>query len=1313
MKRNKTALILSSIALALGVASFAGVKSNKKTVVTFAGYQTDDAATYYNGIGESSTGDSLLSALRSLNGSKKKENGGYDELLTGPTYAKYLDYDINTVQYDDNGRPYSNKIVSFYSGNLSNGGAGMNREHVWPNSRGGSGVENDSHMARPTLTAENSSRGNSFYVEGKNSTTSGWDPAMPSFGDSSYRGDSARIIFYCVVANNNLSLIDAENDSASNKTMGKLSDLLRWNIDNPVQQRERNRNEGVEYIQGNRNPFIDHPEYACRIWGNTNSTTKNICANAVYPTVDHTIGIRTDDGYNTGTSNIGAYTLTVDSSANFFAFVDSVQNASVSWELSDNNVATSTYYGRGSYTNGVTITGVEAGTTTLTVRYNYQDNGEQKSVSATCDITVKNSGGSGEGGGTADDVENIQTATYTVSTKDSVSTSGTVPTGSSASYSQTYSTAGQCTSGKEAELVLSGYDGKVITGVTLNMHSNGSSGAGKLNIDAGSTSLASTSGSFSSWYDSTGFSNSWQDIHVELTNSSYIINNDEDVTINITGTTNSLYIKSFTITYGDPKGSGGEEDKTLESVVASGMTQSYEVGDNFSFDGTLTAHYSNNSEKEVTPTSVSTPDMSSSGNKTVTVSYTEDGTTVSTTYTIYVAPKSAVLTSISLSGQRTTYIVGDEFSFTGTCTAHYDDQNEQEVTPTSVSTPDMSTPGNKTITVSYTEKGVTKTETYTITVNQRVLSKIEVTTDLTNKTQYVGGTFNSTGLVVTATYDNNTTKEVTSACTVSAPDMTSEGNNKEVGISYTENGVTRETSTTINIVSKPDTLYYEKVKSSEDIADGDYLIVYETAKKALNGGLSSYDVASNTIPVTIDNDIIEANETVDAAKFTINRTSNSIKGTSGKYIGVSSYSNGINSSSTAIANSFSIDSNGNALISVSTSGGTMTLKFNDASDQLRFRYYKSGQKSIQLYKYNGEGSGGDEEPVLTDISVSTAPTKTEYEVGDTFDPTGLVITRTYSSGPSDTYSYAGHESEFHFSPNLDTELTTSNTSVTIYYGGKNCSQSISVSSSGGDIPVIGGDATYVASEQGYSNEQVVTSFTFDNSNISGVFNKGTGSGDPKYYNTGAAIRLYAGGYFTVTSAKKNISKIVLSFGTGDKSNAITADKGSYSNGTWTSATGTYEKTVTFTVGGTKDHRRIAGIAVTYYSISTFASDFLAGTGCDSSGKTAPSVNWTTMNNKFDLLFDDEQLALKKAEASESGSIIEQAVARYDYIVGKYGTSTYNDFINRNPDPIPNGMSVLSGHELSDNNMMIIMIIVSLISASSLTTLLIIKKKKHR
>ena len=227
---------------------------------------------YYNSISDSLTGQALTNALHTLNDQNRKIISTYKGLMG---YFKYTDYDPTNAQTDSKGQKYSNTYVGFYDNYKSNSGSGMNREHVWPDSRGGNLVETDIHMVRPTRNSSNSDRGNSFYVEGMNDTQKGWDPA--NYNVPSYRGDAARIIFYCCIANTSLTLVDSTNDSTGNKTMGKLSDLIRWHLQYPVDPREQRRNDGAEYLQGNRNPFIDHPSYVCRIWGNTNSQTRAIC----------------------------------------------------------------------------------------------------------------------------------------------------------------------------------------------------------------------------------------------------------------------------------------------------------------------------------------------------------------------------------------------------------------------------------------------------------------------------------------------------------------------------------------------------------------------------------------------------------------------------------------------------------------------------------------------------------------------------------------------------------------------------------------------------------------------------------------------------------------------------------------------------------------------------------------------------------------------------------------------------------------------------------------------------------------------------
>ena len=84
---------------------------------------------------------------------------------------------------------------------------------------------------------------------------------------------------------------------------------------------------------------------------------------------------------------------------------------------------------------------------------------------------------------------------------------------------------------------------------------------------------------------------------------------------------------------------------------------------------------------------------------------------------LWEAPASKVLTSITLSGQTTSFYVGSTWSFGGTVTAHYSDNTTANVTSsTTFSGGNTSSAGTKTVTASYTEDGVTKTATYNITV---------------------------------------------------------------------------------------------------------------------------------------------------------------------------------------------------------------------------------------------------------------------------------------------------------------------------------------------------------------------------------------------------------------------------------------------------------------------------------------------------------------------------------------------------------------------------------------------------------------------
>ena len=280
MKKGKLTLLtmalFSSVTLSSCYINLGFIQIGEKPAESGTNTPTDSAevAEYYSSISDSLSGTELLNALNTLNNQKRVKTMGYD----GTKYwGRYTEIDW-TGKENVQGKMfgfYDNALVK----NTWDGQATWNREHVWPKSRGGNLVENDIHMARPASVNINSERGNLYYGSG----SSMYDPGQYI---AAYRGVAARIIFYCAIAEKSLSLDDSPS---GNYSMGKLSDLLKWNLqyapsksaDAELTLRiEENRNNviySMEGLQGNRNPFVDHPEYACKIWGTTNSATRSAC----------------------------------------------------------------------------------------------------------------------------------------------------------------------------------------------------------------------------------------------------------------------------------------------------------------------------------------------------------------------------------------------------------------------------------------------------------------------------------------------------------------------------------------------------------------------------------------------------------------------------------------------------------------------------------------------------------------------------------------------------------------------------------------------------------------------------------------------------------------------------------------------------------------------------------------------------------------------------------------------------------------------------------------------------------------------------
>ncbi|AVX06539.1 MULTISPECIES: endonuclease [Priestia] len=180
----------------------------------------------------------------------------------------------------------ANNVILLYTGRSqakgTNGGGvdDWNREHVWAKSHGDFGTAmgpgTDLHHLRPADVSVNSTRGNLDFDNGGTEHSE----ALGNYFDSDsweprdeVKGDVARMLFYMAVRYE--GDVSDEPDLELNNTVnngtapyhGKLSVLLQWNAQDPVDDRERRRNDIIySDYQHNRNPFIDHPEWVNEIW---------------------------------------------------------------------------------------------------------------------------------------------------------------------------------------------------------------------------------------------------------------------------------------------------------------------------------------------------------------------------------------------------------------------------------------------------------------------------------------------------------------------------------------------------------------------------------------------------------------------------------------------------------------------------------------------------------------------------------------------------------------------------------------------------------------------------------------------------------------------------------------------------------------------------------------------------------------------------------------------------------------------------------------------------------------------------------------
>jgi endonuclease I len=165
-----------------------------------------------------------------------------------------------------------------------------NREHIFCQSRGGFVVANndsadgigvwtstsaattvdgvsDAHHIRAVNGQENSSRNNKNYGTVNSATVY----AGATGTQGSWRGDVARACFYMAVRFNGLNVVNGDpseyNGANPSGNIGDLATLLTWNLSDPRDDFEMNRNNYIQTWQHNRNPFIDYPLLANYIFG--------------------------------------------------------------------------------------------------------------------------------------------------------------------------------------------------------------------------------------------------------------------------------------------------------------------------------------------------------------------------------------------------------------------------------------------------------------------------------------------------------------------------------------------------------------------------------------------------------------------------------------------------------------------------------------------------------------------------------------------------------------------------------------------------------------------------------------------------------------------------------------------------------------------------------------------------------------------------------------------------------------------------------------------------------------------------------------
>lgn len=379
----KTTLFLATLCLSFGAFSYLGTKAYQNSIIADEVQAATTVNEYYNSVNTSSA-TSLFNSLRTIINAGANI-GSYSQLWTS----------YKTTDVDSSGKIvdiYSN-TTSFTPGTDQCGtyrveGDCYNREHTIPKSWWGGAESNqgaDLFIVYPSDGKVNGMRSNYPFGEVSSASYTS-NNSYSRLGSSVYstsaskvfepndewKGDMARVYFYAVTKWSGSSGWTSGEGSTiftSNANSFYLTDyaknlFIKWHLEDPVSGWELSRNSKVYNIQGNRNPYIDHPEYVTQIWGTSDWYEGEVPPVTEPDPLENLVMSQT-----TATIEVGQ-TLSLSVTP-----IPSTASKSVTWSSSNSSIASVSSIG--------VVTAKQAGTVTITATST-----TDASISCSCFITI-------------------------------------------------------------------------------------------------------------------------------------------------------------------------------------------------------------------------------------------------------------------------------------------------------------------------------------------------------------------------------------------------------------------------------------------------------------------------------------------------------------------------------------------------------------------------------------------------------------------------------------------------------------------------------------------------------------------------------------------------------------------------------------------------------------------------------------------------------------------------------------------------------------------------------------------------------------